>query len=42
VAKFLVSLATDFQKTVIMVSHDQNVVSKFPTAYSMRDGKFVQ
>jgi putative ABC transport system ATP-binding protein len=42
VAKFLVSLATDFGKTVVMVSHDQNVVSKFPTAYAMRDGKFVQ
>jgi putative ABC transport system ATP-binding protein len=42
VANFLVSLATDFGKTVIMVSHDQKVVSTFPTAYAMRDGKFVQ
>ncbi len=41
IARLLCSLATDYGKTVIMVSHDAKVVSNFPTVYSMRDGRFV-
>jgi putative ABC transport system ATP-binding protein len=41
IAKLLRGLATDYGKTVIMVSHDPQTVSHFPTVYSMRDGQFV-
>jgi putative ABC transport system ATP-binding protein len=40
IAKLLRQLATEFKKTVIMVSHDPKVVEYFPTAFSMRDGRF--
>ncbi len=42
IADLLVSLATDYGKTVVMVSHDPKTVSHFPVSYSMRDGRFVQ
>jgi ABC-type lipoprotein export system ATPase subunit len=41
ISRLLVSLAQDYGKTVIMVSHDPNSVAHFPTEYAMRDGKFV-
>ena len=41
IAKLLHALATDYGKTVIMVSHDPKTVEHFPTVYSMRDGQFV-
>jgi putative ABC transport system ATP-binding protein len=41
IAKLLRSLSLEFKKTVIMVSHDPKVVEYFPTAYSMRDGRFI-
>jgi putative ABC transport system ATP-binding protein len=41
IAKLLRTLATDYGKTVIMVSHDPKTVEHFPTVYSMRDGRFV-
>lgn len=41
IAKLLCSLASDYGKTVIMVSHDPKAVANFPTEYAMRDGKFV-
>jgi len=41
IAGLLRSLATDFGKTVIMVSHDPKMVDQFPIVYSMRDGRFV-
>ena len=34
-------LTTDYQKTVIMVSHDPKAVELFPKLYSMGDGRFV-
>jgi putative ABC transport system ATP-binding protein len=40
IAKLLVSLATDYGKTVVMVSHDAKAVANFPTVLSMRDGRF--
>src|SRR5581483_9396556 len=40
IAKLLCSLASDYGKTVIMVSHDHKVVAEFPIMYSMRDGVF--
>jgi putative ABC transport system ATP-binding protein len=40
IAKLLLGLATDYGKTVIMVSHDPMTVEHFPTVYSMRDGHF--
>jgi putative ABC transport system ATP-binding protein len=42
IAKLLCSLATDYEKTVLMVSHDHKVVAEFPIAYSMRDGRFTE
>jgi putative ABC transport system ATP-binding protein len=42
IAKLLRTLATDYGKTVIMVSHDPKTVEHFPTVYSMRDGQFVK
>jgi putative ABC transport system ATP-binding protein len=42
IAKLLRGLATDYGKTVIMVSHDPKTVEHFPTVFSMRDGEFVQ
>ncbi|MEO5895532.1 MAG: ABC transporter ATP-binding protein [Vicinamibacterales bacterium] len=41
ISKLLTSLATDYGKTVILVSHDPKTVEYFPTVYSMRDGQFV-
>ena len=41
IAKLLNSLASDYGKTVIMVSHDAKTVEYFPTVYGMRDGQFV-
>ncbi|HXH06039.1 MAG TPA: ABC transporter ATP-binding protein [Vicinamibacterales bacterium] len=40
ISRLLRSLATEYGKTVVLVSHDQNVVQHFPTVYSMRDGRF--
>jgi putative ABC transport system ATP-binding protein len=41
ISKLLRALATDYGKTVILVSHDPKTVEHFPTVYSMRDGRFV-
>ena len=41
ISKLLRSLATDYGKTVILVSHDPKTVENFPTVYGMRDGQFV-
>ena len=41
IANLLRSLATDYAKTVIMVSHDPKTVEVFPEVHSMRDGRFV-
>jgi putative ABC transport system ATP-binding protein len=41
IAEMLCSLASDFGKTVLMVSHDHKVVEQFPIMYAMRDGNFV-
>jgi putative ABC transport system ATP-binding protein len=41
IANLLRSLATDYGKTVIMVSHDPKTVEAFPEVHSMRDGRFV-
>jgi putative ABC transport system ATP-binding protein len=41
ISKLLTGLATDYGKTVILVSHDPKTVEHFPTVYSMRDGQFV-
>jgi putative ABC transport system ATP-binding protein len=41
IAKLLRSLATEYGKTVIMVSHDPKTVEQFPTVHGMRDGLFV-
>lgn len=41
ISKLLRSLADDYGKTVILVSHDPKTVDYFPTVYSMRDGQFV-
>jgi putative ABC transport system ATP-binding protein len=41
IAGLLRSLATDFGKTVILVSHDPITVAAFPRVYAMRDGRFV-
>jgi putative ABC transport system ATP-binding protein len=42
IAKLLRRLATDYGKTVILVSHDPKTVEHFPTVHVMRDGQFVQ
>jgi len=41
IARLLRSLATDYGKTVVMVSHDPKTVEVFPEVHSMRDGRFV-
>jgi putative ABC transport system ATP-binding protein len=41
IANLLKSLALEYGKTVIMVSHDPKMVEVFPTVHSMRDGLFV-
>src|SRR5215475_11156781 len=41
IASLLKSLAVDYGKTVIMVSHDPKMVDVFPTVHAMRDGRFV-
>jgi len=41
IANLLKSLALEYGKTVIMVSHDPKTVEVFPTVHSMRDGRFV-
>ena len=41
IAKLLRSLATDYGKTVVMVSHDPKTVELFPEVHAMRDGRFV-
>ena len=41
IATLLRSLATDYGKTVVMVSHDPKTVEVFPTVHVMRDGRFV-
>lgn len=41
IANLLKSLASEYGKTVIMVSHDPKTVEVFPTVYGMRDGQFV-
>lgn len=40
ISNLLVSLAKDKGKTVIVASHDQQMVKAFPKVYRMRDGKF--
>ncbi len=40
ITKLLMSLAVEYGKTVVMVSHDPKVVEQFPTMSSMRDGHF--
>jgi putative ABC transport system ATP-binding protein len=40
IATLLKSLATEYGKTVIMVSHDPKTVEVFPTVHAMRDGRF--
>jgi len=42
ISSLLKSLATDYGKTVIMVSHDAKAVEVFPIMYGMRDGRFVE
>src|SRR5439155_23262071 len=41
IANLLRSLATEYGKTVIMVSHDPKTVEVFPEVHAMRDGRFV-
>jgi putative ABC transport system ATP-binding protein len=41
IANLLKSLAVEYGKTVIMVSHDPKTVELFPTVHAMRDGRFV-
>ena len=41
IAALLRLLATDYGKTVIMVSHDPKAVEHFPYVFHMRDGAFV-
>ena len=41
IVQLLCTLASDYGKTVVMVSHDPKAVANFPTEYAMRDGKFV-
>jgi putative ABC transport system ATP-binding protein len=42
IASLLKSLATQYGKTVIMVSHDPKTVEVFPTVHAMRDGLFTK
>jgi putative ABC transport system ATP-binding protein len=41
IATLLRSLASEYGKTVVMVSHDPKTVEQFPTVHGMRDGRFV-
>ena len=41
ITKLLLSLSSDYGKTVVMVSHDPTVVEQFPTVSTMRDGRFI-
>jgi putative ABC transport system ATP-binding protein len=41
IANLLKSLATEYGKTVIMVSHDPKMAEVFPRVHEMRDGRFV-
>ncbi len=41
IANLLCSLAADFGKTVIMVSHDAKLTEQFPLSFTMRDGRFI-
>ena len=40
IAALLCSLASDYGKTVVMVSHDPKIAAHFPSVFSMRDGSF--
>ena len=40
ISKLLRTLADEYGKTVILVSHDPKTVEHFPTVYAMRDGRF--
>jgi putative ABC transport system ATP-binding protein len=40
ITKLLRSLAQDYGKTVIMVTHDPRAAEAFPEVHSMRDGRF--
>jgi putative ABC transport system ATP-binding protein len=40
IANLLKSLALEYGKTVVMVSHDPKTVEVFPTIHAMRDGRF--
>ena len=42
ITRLLLSLAKDYGKTVIMVSHDPKIGEQFPKVHSMRDGQFVE
>jgi putative ABC transport system ATP-binding protein len=41
IANLLRSLATDYGKTVVMVSHDPKIAEQFPIVHGMRDGRFI-
>src|SRR5262245_32795040 len=41
IATLLRSLATDYGKTVVMVSHDPKTAEVFPEVHAMRDGRFI-
>ena len=41
IANLLTSLASDYGKTVVMVSHDPKVAELFPVVQAMRDGRFM-
>src|SRR2546422_10520953 len=41
IVNLLRSLATEYGKTVVMVSHDPKMVEVFPAVHAMRDGRFV-
>ncbi len=40
ITELLVSLSTQYGKTVVMVSHDPKAVAHFPSSFAMRDGRF--
>ncbi len=40
ITDLLVSLSTQYGKTVVMVSHDPKAVAHFPQSFAMRDGRF--
>jgi putative ABC transport system ATP-binding protein len=41
IASLFLSLAENYNKTVIMASHDPKAVEQFKKVYTMRDGRFV-